>query len=130
MSDKDTLLSGLIKLVYRHQALLNAVALNLSDQACLLSTTLKTCKCQQEPVTVSFVLNPETELCDRCVAELIVTAKKLICDPSIASATSNIHPLMMDENSWVDLPNAEIVRRLTSYVKLVHSLENPSVQVH
>ena len=117
---------ALAKLVVRQSALINLMSLQLSDQACVIRDTIPRCeKCHVEPSTVKHV-HVGLQLCDRCAAESIVKAGRSYVDAYIADPDDPLNVArqsLMTESDWVDLPDADKVRRIVDYVKIIKELE-------
>ena len=117
---------SLAKLAIRQATLISVMSSHLADQACLLASMLKKCqRCYKRPITVSHEKNGEA--CDRCAAE----------------ATTDIHDLISPNSEpgldklnvaagWIDIQDAEKIRRLDDYVSLVKELDNDptDIEVH
>ena len=117
---------ALAKLVVRQSALINLMSLQLADQACLIRDTISRCeKCRSEPSTVRHV-HVGLHLCDRCAAESIVKSGRAYVDSYIADPEDPLNVVrssLMNENDWVDMPDADKVRRIADYVKIIKELE-------
>lgn len=124
---------ALAKLAVRQANLINLLSLQLADQACLIEPKLERCpKCHVEPITVEHLLL-KVKLCDRCAAESIVKSGRNYVDAYIANPDDPLNVArasMMNENEWVDLPDAEKVRRLVDYVKIIKELEVTRDRMH
>ena len=128
MSDE---LVALAKLVARQAYVLNLASLQLADQAVLIEKSLPRCeKCQELPCTVEH-RHLHVKLCDRCAAESIFTSSRAYVDGYLANPEdplNDVRQSLMDENDWLDMPDAEKVRRVVDYARIIKELE-PS-QVH
>lgn len=125
MSSSDEIVA-LAKLVVRQSSLINLLSMQLADQACLLETALDRCaKCKAEPATVEHV-HLKIAMCDRCAAESIVKSGRTYVDAYIADPEDPLNVAresLMNEHEWVDVEDAEKVRRITDYVKIIKELE-------
>jgi hypothetical protein len=124
---------ALAKLAVRQASMINLLAMQLADQACLIEPHLARCeKCSLEPVTVEHV-HVKVRLCDRCAAESIVRSGRAYVDGYMANPDdplNDIRSSLMNENDWVDLPDADRVRRVVDYVKIIKQLEVALDRVH
>lgn len=124
---------ALAKLAVRQATLINLLSLQLADQACLIMPALKRCsKCQLEPITVEHV-HLKIQVCDRCAAESIVKSGRSYVDAYIDNPDDPLNTArasLMNENDWVDLPDAEKVRRVVDYVKIIKELEVTQDRMH
>ena len=123
MSDDIVVLA---KIAVRQANLINLISMQLADQACLLLPTLHKCnKCQNEPATVEHI-DLKIQLCERCAAETIVSSGRSYVDGYIANPDDPINDArysLMNEDHWVDLPDADKIRRLVIYVNVIKELE-------
>lgn len=103
MSDDDDIVATLTKVAARQSNLINLIAAQIADMACLIEPLLPKCVwCNTQPTTVvrSKRNTPASKVCDRCAAE------------SISSGTTTI-------DDWPDLDDAKLVRRLANYVEII-----------
>lgn len=124
MADDDIV--ALAKLAARQARLLELISLQLADQACLLEPHLPKCsKCSEFPVTVEHI-HLKVRVCDRCAAESIVTAGRAYVDGYLANPDDPLNEVrgsLMNENDWVDIPDADKIRRIIDYVKIIKERE-------
>lgn len=117
---------ALAKLAARQAMLINLISLQLADQACMIEPHLPRCsKCQREPVTVEHK-HLKVQVCDRCAAESIVVSGRAYVDGYLANPDdplNDVRSSLMNENDWVDLPDADKIRRIVDYVKGIKELE-------
>ena len=130
MADEE--LVAIAKLVARQSRLINLASLQLADNACFIETLLAHCgKCNSRLATVEHSIG--CKLCDRCASETIVRSGRNFVDGYINDPKDPLNAArssLMDENAWVDLPNAERIRRLDDYVRIIKELELAPEQVH
>lgn len=117
-------IQDIVKLLFGHERALDAITLQLSDQASLLYTLLKKCgRCHTVPYTIEHEATA-MQLCDRCAAEAIVHAGKMLVKSAITPDTLKLteHDQVLlsvvKEDLWVDAPNAATVRTLINFVLL------------
>ncbi len=117
-------IQDIIKLLFGHERALDAIALQLSDQASLLYTLLKKCdRCHDAPYTIEHEATT-MQMCDRCAAEAIVHAGKALVKSAITPDTLKLTEhdqvllSLVKEDLWVDAPNAAMVRTLINFVLL------------
>lgn len=120
---------ALAKVAVRQATLINMLSLQLADQACLLETQLKRCsRCQLGAVTVEHTYL-KIQACDRCAAEVIVKSGRAYIDGYAADPDDPLNlarMTLMNERDWVDVADADKVRRVVDYVKIIKELEvNP-----
>ena len=121
-------LTTLFKLTVKNTNIINLLALQLADSACLLVPALPKCtRCADEPVTVEHS-DLHIRLCDRCAAETIVAASR----QAIASTQHDVGAFvtLATEGAWVDVEDAEKIRRVTDYVRLVKMLDVEQIGSH
>lgn len=120
-------LVALAKIVVRQGTMINLIAAQLADQAALIVPHLEPCrKCKEEPVTIVHVRMEELRLCDRCAAESIVKSARAYVDGYIENPEDPLNTMrasLMNENEWVDTADAQRIRKLVDYVKIVKELE-------
>lgn len=130
MSDE---IISLAKLVARQAYILNLTSLQLADQACLLEPRLERCeKCKAEPATVMH-RHLNIRVCDRCAAEAIVKSARTYVDGYLANPQDPINDVrqsLMDENDWHDLADADKIRRVRDYTKIVKELDVNPDRIH
>lgn len=130
MSDE---IIALAKLVARQAYILNLTSLQLADQACLLEPRLERCeKCKAEPATVAH-RHLNIRVCDRCAAETIVKSARAYVDGYLANPQDPINDVrqsLMDENDWHDLADADKIRRVCDYAKIVKELDVNPDRIH
>jgi len=101
----------LAKLIFRQSRLISAISLQLADQACLLKSKLDVCEqCKLNTATVEHV-TLGSKRCDKCASEAVVAQKTLL-------------------SAWVDVPDADKIRRVIDYVSLVKELDVDKSMVH
>lgn len=119
-------LTAIAKLLIRHGTLINLISLQLRDQACILVPQLERCgRCDKDPITVEHRFMG-LQACDRCAAELIVRSGRNYVDAYIENPDDPLNEArasLMNEDDWVDLPNAEKVRRIADYVRIISLAE-------
>lgn len=129
MSDE---IVALAKLAARQAHIINLLSMQLADQACLLSLGLKPCsKCAVEPTTVEHV-HMKLSLCDRCAAEAIVASGRTYVDSSVNDGNdplNDVRSSLMNDGDWLDVPDADRIRRLMDYVKIIKQLDIDIEQV-
>lgn len=107
---------SLSKLILRQSQLLNLASLYLSDHAVLLQNALKKCEnCFIEPATVEH-RKTKIIFCDHCAASHVVSENKFM------NMSNQEHSLSKDQN-WIDIDNADKIRRLSDYVKIIKELD-------
>lgn len=130
MSDEIAVLA---KLAIRQAQIINLLALQLADQACLLVPHLQRCgKCNVEPVTVEHV-HTKVRLCDRCWAELIVNSSRAYINSYVQDPNdplNDVRTSSTNENDWVNLPDADKIRRMIDYVKIIKESEITQDRMH
>lgn len=127
-------LTTLTKLIVRQSTLINLISAQLAEQACLLEQTLTRCSCEdcEEPATVEHHLM-DTKVCDRHAATIIVKSKRAYVDSCIADPEDPLNTMklsLMNENNWTDLQNADKIRKLLNYVKIINELDAPAHGEH
>lgn len=132
MEDQKKIIDNLTKVVLRHERLIEALAKSTSDITKLMSKMLSRCAkfgCDK-PATMKHKLHNDKTWCDRCAAEVIVNAKKMIkADHFNIEADSrcafNQHIIdNADETLWEDVTDADEIRRVMVYVELMKSLQD------
>lgn len=107
-------LKSLSNLIKEQSYILSLTALYLSDHAVMIQNMIKKCEnCLSESATVEHKMS-KYKFCDHCAAKNIVLE-------------SNNHE---QENTWIDIDNADKIRRLSEYVKIIKRLDvsNDEVQ--
>lgn len=131
MSSDDIV--ALAKLAARQAQTISLISLQLADQACLIEPHLPKCsKCEREACTVEHV-HLKLRLCDRCAAESIVKAGRAYVDGYLVDPKdpmNDVRGSLMNENDWVDLPDADKIRRVTDYVHIIKQLDVGADGVH
>lgn len=116
----------LLKVATAHQRLLNLMSLQLADQACLIEHHLPKCsRCEHNIATVEH-LTSKVRVCDKCAARVIVASSREYVEGCAANPDDPINVAkssLMNENDWVDMPDAEKIRRLMDYVDIIKELE-------
>lgn len=124
---------ALARLVARQAYILNLTSLQLADQACLLEPRLERCeKCKAEPVTVTH-RHLNVRVCDRCAAESIVKSARAYVDGYLANPDdplNDVRQSLMDENDWLDVHDADKIRRVCDYAKIVKELDVNPDRIH
>lgn len=107
MSAEETI-AKLTKIVVRHDTLLNALAKGIAD---LIESTWPTiAKCEVDACgEVQTVMLHGKKICDRHCAEMI-------------------NDLSIDDSEWEPLSNAESVRRVSDYRKIIFGEEENKVR--
>lgn len=131
MSDSDIV--ALAKLAARQAQTIALITLQLADQACVIEPHLPRCgKCNTDPCTVEH-RHLKLKLCDRCAAESIVKAGRNYVDGYIANPNDPLNDVrgsLMNENDWLDLPDADKVRRIVDYVRIIKELDVTPDRTH
>ncbi len=102
---------ALVRFVLSQARLVDILFLQLADQACVLESLFVRCdECHRDPVTVE---HPRSggRFCDSCAARLIVASGEHIRDPEPAFA------------GWIDVPEADRIRRMSDYTKIIKQLD-------
>lgn len=122
----DDEIVALAKLAARQAKLIELISLQLADQACLIEPHLPKCsKCNELPVTVEHRFL-HVKVCDRCAAESIVTSGRAYVDGYLANPDDPLNDVrgsLMNENDWVDVADADKIRRIIDYVKIIKERE-------
>ena len=130
---QDEELVALAKLIARHSTLINLVSLQLADQACALVPCLARCgRCDSDPITVEH-RHTGIQACDRCAAEMIVASGRTYVDAYVANPDDPLNEArysLMNEDNWVDLPDAQKIRRIVDYVRIIKQSEAPEGGLH
>lgn len=128
MEDKKNY-ENLIKVVLKHERLIEALAKASHDVTKLMSRMLARClnpKCGR-PATMHHKLHHGNIMCDRCCAEVIVNSKKCIADTEfmneIGAELREKYMCDADETQWEDITDAESIRRIMEYIDIVKSLQ-------
>lgn len=122
-SDED--IKALARLVVNNRSLTSVAFGVLNDFARLIEPTVKRCSITgcKEMATVHHV-DLQIDTCDHCAAAAIHRAGKGIgVNPS--DSLSFLRLCIADEERWVDLPNAEQIRRLREYVQELRKNDEP-----
>ena len=111
----------LMKELLQHKALINALLILSCDFARLIECTLERCTSENcnNAATVQHV-NLRVKFCDYHAAEAVVNAQKYIREGTSEDAFANS---FAEDNFWVDLPNAEQIRRIFTYVNELKKYE-------
>lgn len=116
----------LAKLAVRHANLINLISAQLADHACFVKPMLPRCqKCSIEPITVEHALL-NIKACDRCAAEMMVRSSRAYVDGYIVDPSdpfNDVRLSLLNENDWVDVDNADKIRRLIDYVEIIEGLD-------
>jgi len=107
MSTEDTI-AKLVKIAVKHDTLLNALAKGIADLVEAVWPTIAKCEV------------------DSCVeAQTVKLHGKKICDRHCAEM---INDLSIDDSEWEPLNNAESVRRVSDYRKIIFGEEESKVR--
>ena len=120
-------LENVLKLVLRHDNLVNVLAQGFAEHAQLLLQARERCCCNDctNAVTVRH-LTLGLRCCDRCAARLIVKAKHNVGrDDSVSM--NLLRGTVMQEEAWVDIPGAIGVRRAQDLVTMTAQGLEPDV---
>ena len=116
----------------KYLAGLGAKALTaIADQACLLEQTLEKCqKCKIETVTVEHKFT-HVKTCDRCASENIIEAMYSILKRDVQHSDLDDELLTIaNEKNWIDVIDADKIRRITQYIKLTKELDINQNELH
>lgn len=110
------------ELIIQQTIMISGLANIVADLITMNVASLELCeKCKKDPVTVEHK-HVLTRMCDKCAAESIVLSGKNYAKGFMENPDDPLNTvrssLMLDEN-WVDIKNAELVRRLVEYAKIV-----------
>lgn len=116
----------IVKMLLKHDALANALAQGFTEHAQLLLQMCEKCgRCRNEASTVRH-LTLGLRYCDRCAATIITKAKSRIGGNTDLNLTLMLGHVM-DEEAWVDLPNAIGIRRAQDLVTMASYRNEPDV---
>jgi hypothetical protein len=112
------------------QSIILSIALNaIVDQACLLESALDKCsQCNIELATLEHN-HTHVKLCDRCAAEQIYSSLKSILNDNNPDLNDQLF-IVANEKNWVDVKNAEKIRRVTQYTKAARDLDVNDSEIH
>lgn len=123
-------ITTIARLLAHHAKMINLISLQLGDQACLLAPSLVRCgRCDIEPITVEH-RHMGLQACDRCAAELIVRSGRNYVEAYCSDPNDPLNEArssLMNEDDWLDLPNADKVRRITDYVRIIKVMEGSTI---
>lgn len=112
-------IAKLIRTVLRNDNHINILFGIANDFACLIEQALP--RCVREGCTAAATVKHrdlDVRFCDRCAARTIVRAKQNI-QHQVVDSISHLRENMGDEERWIDLPNAERIRRVCNYVDVL-----------
>ena len=115
-------IKALVSMVAKHEKTQYVLTFQQSDNSFIVHSMLPKCeRCSSSPCTVKHrYMN--VSACDRCCAHMIVKISRSSVDAAIAYPDDALHAArlsLMDENDWVDVENAERIRRIDEYVRNV-----------
>jgi hypothetical protein len=108
-----------LRTLIRHSDLINVLIGISTDFAFMIEPTLKRCSSEGcvEPATCKHV-DLGVIMCDACAARAIVNASKNI-NTNPNDELNLIRVRLADDTCWIDLDDAERVRRLRHYVTVL-----------
>lgn len=127
----DSNIKYLARLVTKQAFMIGMALSAIADQACLLEQTLEKCSdCHTEIVTVEHRFT-HVKVCDRCAAERITNALHAILEDKNPDFDLD-HQLftVVNENNWVDVVDADKIRRMIQYTKIAKELDVEESELH
>lgn len=125
----DEEFKALLRATLRHKLMIDILFGVCNDFATMLEPTLLRCEHSRcsAPATVTHV-DVKMKMCDYHAAAGIMQARaNALKDP-----TSNLIALrarLADPENWIDLPNADVIRRLDQYVNELRKSNEPEPPV-
>jgi hypothetical protein len=122
----DDVIDALTKLVIKHERSIDLLSLHLAKQACLLYSRLERCVRCKTPASVEHVY-VKIKLCDRCAAEAIVRSGRTFVEGYINDPNdpfNDVRSSLMNELCWSDIDEADKVRDLIEYVRIIKQFED------
>jgi len=123
MDNKDEF-AFLLKIIERQTFTMSLLMSQVSDCVALIQSQIKACvDCNKNPGTVRYTLNSYVH-CDRCAAEAIIKKQKETKHPDYdvkneKQVYNDVH--FMTDTNWVDIKNADKIRRLQEFIDLLKS---------
>ena len=118
-------LAALLKLVVRNGQSVDVLFGVVNDFACLIESRLERCShlgCE-EPASVRH-LGLGLRYCDYHAARIMMKARKNVGRDGDLNMNL-LRAQVMDEEAWVDLPDAHRIRRLRDYVLIIKRNDEP-----
>jgi len=119
---------ALLKLVGRHEKIIDVLLGALTDHTCLLESRLD--RCQSEGCkTAATVIHGDTKfkLCDHHAAAIVVGASHGRLGPNNDADLMLMRLRLANEDCWNDLPDAVRIRRIQDYVDVVKRNDDESL---
>lgn len=123
-SDED--IKALAKIALAQKVQINALFGVCNDFACLIETALQRCehsRCK-DAATVMQV-DVKVKMCDYHAAAAMLRARANLLQGDPNDALVLLRARSADEECWVDLPNAVLIRRLGLYVNELRKNDEP-----
>lgn len=127
----DSELEAIAKLVLRQQRLMGVMSEMLVDATVIGISCVEKCgRCSSRPVTVRHETTGMSA-CDRCASEMIVLASRNFIEACIASDVSSTSgdpsywESLMSDDSWVDVENADRIRRVHEFCGIIDASSSP-----
>jgi DNA-directed RNA polymerase subunit RPC12/RpoP len=120
-------LEVIMRLILRHDALINVLAQGFAEHANLILQGREQCgRCNKNAATLRH-LTLGVHYCDQCAARIIMKARdNLGRDADLDMNT--LRAMVSDDDAWLDLPGALGVRRAQDLVMMTsHNLDEPDV---
>lgn len=118
--NRDKLLATLTRLAVKHEQISTGLARGMYDIATLLLPMIHRCEYStgcDYGATVSHI-TLHIKYCDEHCARVIVSAKN-----ESQSRFQNIQNSIKNPDNWIDVKNAESIRRISDYIKITKELE-------
>lgn len=117
----------LLKLTLQHDNHIDILFGITNDFACLIEQTLERCS-RDNCKSAATVRHSEfgVVMCDHCAATTMIRARENIRQNlTDVLIIQTLRLAMMSEDLWVDLPNAERIRKVTGYVEHLTKNDEP-----
>lgn len=123
-SDDDV--KALARIILHHESLIDGAYRICGDFARLLEPALERCShsCCKDAATVMQV-DVKVKMCDYHAARSMIMAKANLLAGDPNDALVLLRARAADEQCWVDLPNSELIRRLSLYVNQLRKNDAP-----
>jgi hypothetical protein len=122
---------AVVKLIVKHDKLISLLARGVADHACFIAPLITRC-CKEgfdQPATVEH-RELAYKMCDHCAAETVCkSGRNFTAD--LNDAVNLARGLLMQEDLWIDMPDADKIRRLVEYIDAIRdTVDAKAVESH